>query len=293
MNRNTKMTCSQARDYDLVDYLLTLGFTPAKIVRNQYWFLSPLREEKTPSFKVNRLLNRWKDFGDGRGGSLIDFAILYHRCTVGEFLQILAAKPIPLSTASKISGQRLSGEGKVIILHQATLSDNSLLRYIRQRRVAPAIVEAHCKEVTFELYGKTFKAIGFANNSGGFELRNASFKGSSSPKTFTSIFSSQQGNLLNVFEGFFDFLSYLTLIPARDCLSADYLILNSLVFFEQARTVMESYDEVNLFLDNNDPGKKVTSYALSLSSCYKDSSSLYSHHQDLNDLLVFFGKPST
>lgn len=291
---NRKITCSQARDYDLVDYLLTLGFTPAKIVRNQYWFLSPLREEKTPSFKVNRVLNLWWDFGDGSGGNLIDFAIRYHRCTVGEFLRILAAKPICHSpVVSKVSGVRASGEGKVIILQQATLSDSDLLRYLQQRRIPLTIADAYCKEVTFELYGKTFKAIGFANNSGGFELRNARFKGSSSPKIFTSIFSPQEGNLLYVFEGFFDLLSYLTLIPAGDRVATDYLILNSLVFFEQARTLMESYSQVNLFLDNNDAGRRVTRYALSLSSCYRDHSSLYSHHQDLNDLLVFFGKPST
>ncbi|WP_026260234.1 hypothetical protein [Segetibacter koreensis] len=45
--------------------------------------------KKRPSFKVNSKLNYWYDHGIGKGGNVIDFAILYHNCTVGEFLQEL------------------------------------------------------------------------------------------------------------------------------------------------------------------------------------------------------------
>ena len=36
----------------MIDYLSKLGYQPAKIKNNDYWYLSPLREERTPSFKV-------------------------------------------------------------------------------------------------------------------------------------------------------------------------------------------------------------------------------------------------
>ncbi len=51
----------------------------------------PLREEKTPSFKVNRKLNRWYDHGLGKGSNLVDFGILYNKCTIGEFMQKLSS----------------------------------------------------------------------------------------------------------------------------------------------------------------------------------------------------------
>jgi hypothetical protein len=295
MNRNNELNFEKARSYDLVDYLSTLGFNPSKIVRNQYWYLSPFRIEKTPSFKVNRTLNRWWDFGDGRGGDLIDFAIAYHRCTIGEFIRILEGKPASLPSWQPAEQQEKTiTAGKIIILRQQTLSDPALLRYLVGRRIPLPIALTFTKEVTFELYGKIFHAIGFANDSGGFELRNAGFKGSSSPKHFTSLFSNQPGACLNVFEGFFDFLSYLTLISAENRIAEDYLILNSLSFFEKARLLMESYTQVNLFLGNDNAGHTVTDYALSLSSCYQDSSGLYHRYPDLNDFLVFFGKhPST
>ena len=73
----------------MVQYLSRLGFEPKKIYRQDYWYLSPLRDEKTASFKINREKNCWFDFGIGKGGNIIDFAILYHDCTVSEFLKMV------------------------------------------------------------------------------------------------------------------------------------------------------------------------------------------------------------
>jgi len=45
-----KLRCSGAKQIDLVDYLASLGHQPKKVKNQDYWYLSPLREEKTPSF---------------------------------------------------------------------------------------------------------------------------------------------------------------------------------------------------------------------------------------------------
>jgi DNA primase len=74
--RKNGASCTEARQMDIVSYLSTLGYEPAKIRNFDYWYLSPLRSEKTPSFKVNRKLNLWYDHGIGKGGNVIDFAIL-------------------------------------------------------------------------------------------------------------------------------------------------------------------------------------------------------------------------
>ena len=62
----------EVKQLDIVDYLEKLGHRPQKIRNNDYWYLSPLREEKEPSFKVNRKLNVWYDHGLGKGGNIID-----------------------------------------------------------------------------------------------------------------------------------------------------------------------------------------------------------------------------
>ena len=71
-----RLSIEEARQTDIVDYLAKLGHALEKIKGSDYWYSSPLRSEKTPSLKVNRKLNRWCGHGLGKGGNIIDFAIL-------------------------------------------------------------------------------------------------------------------------------------------------------------------------------------------------------------------------
>ena len=47
------MTIEQAKGLDIVDYLSEAGHLPQKVSGNHYWYYSPFRNERTPSFKVN------------------------------------------------------------------------------------------------------------------------------------------------------------------------------------------------------------------------------------------------
>src|SRR5688500_6583607 len=78
--------CPEANQIDLIDYFERLGYKPEKISGNDYWYMSPLRNEGTASFKVNRKLNLWYDHGIGKGGTLIDFVAIYHSCSVKDAL---------------------------------------------------------------------------------------------------------------------------------------------------------------------------------------------------------------
>lgn len=80
---------AEAKRIDMVDYLAFLGYQPQKIRSQDYWYLSPLRKENTASFKVNRWLNLFYDFGSGQGGSIVDFGMLFHHCTISEVLEKL------------------------------------------------------------------------------------------------------------------------------------------------------------------------------------------------------------
>src|SRR5450432_1898984 len=80
-------TCAQVNQLDLVDYLSSLGYSPVKIKNDDHWYLSPLRDEKTASFKVNCKANVWYDHGSGKGGNLVDFGLQYHHCSVSELLE--------------------------------------------------------------------------------------------------------------------------------------------------------------------------------------------------------------
>ncbi len=228
----------EARKMDIVDYLSRLGFEPVKIRQFDYGYLSPLREEKTASFKVNRKLNRWYDHGIGKGGNIIDFAILYNNCTIAEFLHQLSCnlsfqQPLTHQSQEQVFGNT---ESKIKVLHERPLCSFSLLRYLQQRRIPIALAEQFCREVKYELNGKGYFAIGFKNNSGGFELRNPYYKFSSSPKDITKL--NNGAKEATVFEGFFNFLSFIAVQKNQVKIESNFVILNSASFFEKARPFM-------------------------------------------------------
>ena len=286
--RNQGLTISEAKEMDMVNYLSALGHEPTKITNNDYWYLSPLRQEKTPSFKVNRKLNRWYDHGLGRGGNLIDFGIEYHHCTFDKLLDKLSGnfsfQGPPALTLKNMS----KPEPKIRVLCDFELTSYALIRYLEQRHIPIGIAKKYCREIRYELNSKTYYGIGFKNDSGGWEIRNPYFKASSSPKDITTIKNGSDEAV--VFEGFTDFLSFQVLHKNLPEKSQDFVVLNSISFFERARSFMEKHHTIRLYLDLDSTGQKYSKRALSMSNKYTDESKLYKNHKDLNDWIVNSGK---
>ena len=295
-----KLMSAEAKQIDLVDYLSALGHRPQKVRNSDYWYLSPLRTEKTPSFKVNRTRNVWYDHGIGKGGNLIDFGILYFNCTISDLLQHLSqyqntpisffhqhspAHNLPASAPSFADEKKETpSEGKIIVLEARPLAEISLLKYLEKRQIPLDIAEQFCKEIDFLLYGKIRTVIGFQNTAGGYELRSADFKGSSSPKEVT--FFDYNKEELNVFEGFFNFLTHQAMNKENILPLTNFLILNSLSFFQKEKDRMEQHQQIHLFLDRDSAGIKFTQQALQWSNKYIDQSFVYKKYKDLNEYLV-------
>ena len=47
------MNCQKAKQIDIISFLNKNGYVPHKTNDLVFWYLSPFRKEKTPSFKVN------------------------------------------------------------------------------------------------------------------------------------------------------------------------------------------------------------------------------------------------
>ncbi|MDI3321313.1 toprim domain-containing protein [Pinibacter soli] len=273
-----------AKSIDIVDWLTKKGHSPQKISGNDYWYLSPLRQEKTASFKVNRKLNVWYDHGLGKGGNMIDLGILYYGCNVKELLQKLKS-PFLFQPQEGVKNSDEKHASKITILDaNQPISNGNLLAYLQERNVSLEVAIEFLYEVDFETNSKRYYALGFKNNSGGFELRNKYFKGSSSPKDTTLIDQENVENLL-VFEGFFSFLSYETMHNSGNELT-NFLVLNSLSFFEKSIEKMMTYTVVKLCLDNDPAGERCVQLALKLSEKFKDERHLYKDFKDLNDQLM-------
>ncbi len=102
--------------------------------------------------------------------------------------------------------------------------------------------------------------------------------------------TTRQAKSIAVFEGFFDFLTYQTIHQNQSQPLTDFLILNSLAFFERSLLLMEKHEHIHLYLDHDEAGKKCMDIALKRSPKYKDDSSLYEGYKDLNDWVMHFGK---
>ena len=135
------------------------------------------------------------------------------------------------------------------------LTHPALLRYLQGRGIDLTLAKRECRELHFTHDGKSYFAIGFQNVAGGYEVRNSFFKGCIAPKDITHI--RQEGEPREkclVFEGFMDYLSFLTLrtknCPAMPNLDRqDYVILNSTANVQRVRDFSHNYRE---YSDLND-----------------------------------------
>ena len=76
------MNIEKAKQIPLELVLQKMNYTPSKTNGFDVWYLSPLRDEKTPSFKVNTKINRWYDHGLQKGGNVIDFISIIFNCYI-------------------------------------------------------------------------------------------------------------------------------------------------------------------------------------------------------------------
>ena len=297
------MNCAAANEIDMVEYLKFIGYEPQKINGNNCWYLSPFRDEKHASFKVERNKNVWYDHGVGKGGKLVDFVMEFYHNNVSEALQkisffhpqknseaIIVRPQFHLYENTLLNDQDARETTIKIIAAKQPIEDLMLCRYLRQRRIEKSIANKYCYEVQFTNADKEkiYKSIGFKNNAGGYELRNEYFKGSSSPKYVTYL--DNKSNNLSVFEGFFDFMSYQSIHQNQEHELTNFLVLNSLAFFERSLLLMERHQSIHLYFDQDNAGRKCTSIALKRSVQFKDESKLYKGYKDINDWLVNFGK---
>ncbi len=274
------LSWESARNICIVKTLAKLGHFPTRKSEKEAWFLSPLRSETQASFNVSLLKNVWYDFGIGKGGSTIDLIMELKSCSVKEALEFLKEDMGSFSFSPPQND--LLTKAKLLITGIEPLQHPALLRYLYARKIPVKISRKYCSQVNYQYKGKPFFAIGLKNHKGGWELRNKYYKNSSSPKTYS--FLERDSKQLIVTEGMFDFLSLATIDELLVACS-DVIILNSLAFIQQIETILQNYERVLLFLDNDAAGEKSTHNLTSRYTHIENCSNLYKGYVDLNEKL--------
>ncbi|MCL6748585.1 mobilization protein [Prevotella sp. TCVGH] len=275
------MEIQNIKQISITDYLQQQGYSPARVQGIHFWYCSPLRNESTPSFKVNTERNQWYDFGSSEHGDIIDLVCALYRCTISEAIRLLSDAKQVAHQEFSFGGERKISERKLEILSAQPLSNPNLLRYLTARAIPLPIASAYCSEVLFQNMNRTYYAIGFANDALGWEIRNMYFKGCIAPKAITTI--KRGTDRLQIFEGFMDFLSWQVLNPSS---TSDAIVLNSLALLPRIKEQMMGYREVESFLDNDDAGRKSFAVLKQIFPQLVDGAARYRLHKDLNEWLV-------
>ena len=261
----------------IADFFAEKGYLPISKKGANWWYLSPLHSENTASFKVNVDKNVWYDFGLGKGGGLATLVnLLYHPNNFQDYLHHLSG--IRTSFPSTLKTTR-EGSETFSNVEVKSLVNSALLKYLGNRGITQQVASQYCKEVHYQNHGKSYFAVGFSNRSGGYEIRNAYFKGCIPPKDISVISTSYKD--CHVFEGFIDFLSYVVL--HGEC---DAIVLNSVINVPKSIDYLNRYDSVYCHLDNDKAGHDATEQIRIL---YKgnviDASEEYGEAKDLNEFL--------
>lgn len=278
----------EIKSIPLASFLSRLGYEPAARKGTRLWYKSPLRQEHTPSFKVETALNCWYDFGLGRGGNIIDLATeLYQSTDLRHILRCIAdSYPVPsVPTVASSFAPRHSAPS-MEQFEVVPLEHRALVAYLQERGIPAHIATANCKEAHYSVNGKPYFAVAFENVCGGWELRNRYFKGCLGRKDISYLPWARDGPSTEcaVFEGFMDYLSALTLGIIS---GADAIILNSIVNVNKAVPFLRGYKTINCYLDNDNAGKTaLAELTVIYSSAVIDCSTLYSEFNDLNGFLV-------
>lgn len=285
------MNSKQAKSVPLPDFMARMGHLPARVRGVDYWYTSPFRPlERTPSFKVDAHKNVWFDHALGLGGTIID--LVCHLETTTDISRVLASIAGTLGGATSPravidSPATERRRDPPVIESVGAITNHELEAYLSARAIPVDLARLYLKEVAYRVEDGRYRALGFANVAGGYEIRNPHFKGTLGKKDFSYL--PQPGSRdAAVFEGVFDFLSVLTHFK-RDKALANVLVMNSVALIERAAQKLgeENIRKVHAYLDHDEAGQQALATFQERNAWeVVDGSGIYLGFKDANDFLA-------
>lgn len=284
---------SRIKRYPIVEYLERKGIKPVRRTPAYIMYRSPLRAETHPSFKVDTEKNLWIDYGEGRGGSIIDLCMRMEGCTLSEAIRRLGQNAPDNGTYNFLNDFAPNNTQPVMAVNGARrlieISDTlpphfqEYLTKVRCINLEKAMPFLKC--ISYEVRGRRYQAIGFTNLSSGYELRDdMTFKGTIAPKDITPIFT-DRAEPVCIFEGFMDFLSFLSM---KEEITNHCLVMNSVS--NVARTIRYLNDRhlthIRSFLDNDEAGRRAVQDFIKAGFHVEDMNIHYKDFKDLNEYHV-------
>jgi DNA primase len=303
------MQISEARKISIAEYLSLVGFKPARITKsgNELWYSSPIRDgDKNPSFSVNTIKNIWYDFGINKGGNVIDLVCELEKSTFNKAMTTLKNSGLSSHThlspafnqasinlqvihkIKKISGKKEKNSA-FEVLSISKIDRVDLINFLKERKISISIAKKYLKQIHYKPKDKikSYYALAWACGNG-YETRSPYFKGFIGTHKDIIKINLKNNQSLSIFEGFMDFLAFLTYYKISDFKNS-VIILNSVSLRKKALEEIENYNftKAYLFLDNDEAGKDTRNFFInSLNVLVLDKSSLYENYNDFNEMTI-------
>ena len=279
------MNCTQFNKISVEEVLQSLGHFPTKQNEKEAWFLNPFSKENNASFKINKKLNYWYLFSEGIGGKNIDFMKKYLSASISEVLEWADNQSFSsFQNQKNLPNQKLRNLPKNYqITEVKEIQHAALLEYLKNRKVESQT--EFLKEIHYQMNDKNYFGIGFKNDSGGYEIRNAYSKICLGKKDISSIKNDSKS--LRIFEGFFDFISFKNVENYLEKEPSDYMILNSVSMLNKIKNNLDNYENIELYFDNDEAGNRAVNIVKNENKNSEDCRLLYSDFKDLNDWLIY------
>ena len=277
------------------------------------WYSSPLRAgDSDPSFKVDTQKNLWFDHGMARGGNVIDLVCELRNMTVRDALRLLEETGLyrgvhlpgsnpalfPAKNERQFAGEKEKNSGErqaentraFEVLKVGDIKHPALIEYLQSRSIDLDIARQYLKEVYFKPADqlRQFFALGWPCGKG-YDVRNKLFKGFVGTGKDISTVNLQEGNGIYIFEGWMDFLSFLSHHDSTDYKGTS-LILHSTALRKRAIELIKTNKtkRITLFLDNDEAGRDTAEFFKSELPDLKvfDRAIQYGAFKDLNERLM-------
>jgi len=198
------MNSDQAKQLSIPELMGMWGHSPVKIKRdgNIFWYSSPFRSDKDPSFVTTYVGGKckwiWKDFGDS-GGTIIDLVGRHQNLDISASLAYLEQMFGKQSNNNNRVGDRQTSlfsfkqqsnlsakptdhnfsSQELELVSISEVSNPMIISYLtKERCIDRKLIKKYLLEISYDNLAmkKRFFAFGIKNDSNGYEIRSASDK---------------------------------------------------------------------------------------------------------------------
>ena len=237
-------------NFDVETYLHSKGvecFRSAKGV----CFKSPFRTDSNPSATIFANTKIFYDIGTGERMNLLNFIMKLENCNFDAAFQIVSnhITPEPQRSAPDTN----TAQAAQYVYRQ--LQNRNLIQYAQKRGISEPTAKNYLSECWKN--GKYYY-LAFRNDNGGYALRNATdskFSKVNDGKSGVTTIDNQSDRVV-IFEGFFDFLSWVEYMTANGKQARHFnaIVLNSCVNVSYILNALGAYAHIYLLLDNDPKG---------------------------------------